>query len=114
MPVTPSGGPPFAQHPSGFAFSGDASALVAGLAWRGWGTPTATARGTLHLEGDCIPSCAKALVYSYPVTVTASELAKCPRDGHAIYTLVIAHLRVPDYTGHRTYSNRVVSCSASH
>lgn len=53
----------------------DANEGVRNLRWKGWGTPKATAKGTMWTN-DCTPDCAAGKMKSVPVTVTVDNLVK--------------------------------------
>nr|WP_133995159.1 hypothetical protein [Streptomyces sp. 846.5] len=66
-------GQPVGQ-PAGFILAcGDGGLALQGLAWSGWGGPTATATGQLR-GNTCIPNCAAGGSVSYPATVTVRGL----------------------------------------
>lgn len=103
------GQPPLLQRPATFSFSCDANVVFTHVRWQHWGEATATGTGTLYLIGNnCIPDCARAPRYRYPVRIVASQVAYC--GSRRVYGLITAHLNTPDYRGQRTLSNRLVSC----
>lgn len=55
---------------------GDGNFYLTNLAWKGWGTRSATATGTAH-ENDCMPYCAAGRFHTYPVRVTTSGIRSC-------------------------------------
>ncbi len=107
--ATVCGEPPLQQQPSTFGFSCGGAVVFRGVRWKGWGGSTATATGTLWLEGGCVAKCAAAPVYWYSVRIVASQIALCPRS-RRVYGLVTARLAAPDFRGERTLRNRLVSC----
>jgi hypothetical protein len=108
MPTT-CGLPPLTQHPSTFSFSCDGNVVFKQVHWQGWGGRTATGSGDLYLIGnECIPDCASAPFYVYPVRVVASQIARCGK--RRVYGLVTAYLSEPDYRGERELSQRLGSC----
>jgi hypothetical protein len=72
---------------------GDGNFSLEGLRWRGWGKPSASATGVVHVN-DCKPYCAAGHFHDYAVTATASRLATCK--GRRQYTRLTWR-----YTGRR-------------
>jgi hypothetical protein len=62
---------------------GDGNFSLEGLKWHGWGRPSASATGVVHVN-DCKPYCAAGHFHDYAVTATASRLTTCP--GRRQYT----------------------------
>jgi hypothetical protein len=60
-------------EPSQILTSGDGSAYVRGITWSAWGSPTATASGTMEID-NCTPNCAQGTFTGYPATITVSGL----------------------------------------
>lgn len=106
------GQPPLVEHPSVLTFSCDGAVAFKNAHWSGWGQQTATGTGTAYLEGNCIPDCASAPVYTYSVRLVASQIALCGSAGHTrrVYGLVVANFSRPDFKGQRTLSERLLSC----
>ena len=77
-----------AVKPAQITTSGDGSAYVDGLSWTGWGTPQATAKGSLHLD-DCTPNCAQGTYTAYPATVTLAGLTDYQGSVKAYSTIVV-------------------------
>jgi eukaryotic-like serine/threonine-protein kinase len=61
------------QPPSITFTCGDGGAGIGGLAWSGWGTPVATASGSVW-SNDCIPDCGQGTFNSTPGSVTIEDL----------------------------------------
>jgi hypothetical protein len=54
----------------------DANYELGGLSWHAWGSPIATATGTVHAN-DCTPNCAAGHFHSYKASVTVDRLTAC-------------------------------------
>jgi hypothetical protein len=73
---------PLASAPAELVLAcGDGNYYLTGLHWQAWGTTSATASGTAHLN-DCTPYCAAGHFHTYPVRVVATKRARC---GAAVY-----------------------------
>jgi hypothetical protein len=71
----------------------DANYGLAGLRWRHWGAPVASASGTVRAN-DCKPYCAAGHFHSYPVAVTVDRLRRCNSARYyARLTIVYANKR---------------------
>jgi len=77
-----------AARPRQITTSGDGSGYVDGLTWTGWGTPRATATGTLKVD-NCNPNCAQGTYTGYPATVTLAGLKPSQAGGMAYSTIVV-------------------------
>jgi hypothetical protein len=75
-------------RPKTIAVSGDGSGFVTALVWSDWGSPRATATGTLKVD-DCNPDCASGTYTSYPATVTLAGLKPYGTDLEAYSTIVV-------------------------
>ena len=85
---------PLQAKPASFVIAcGDANYSLAKIAWKSWGSASATGTATASAN-DCTPNCAAGHFHSYPATVTAAKLTKC---GLAKY---YAELTI-DYAGAR-------------
>ena len=68
--------------------SGDGSAYADSLTWSNWGSPQATATGTLKVN-NCTPSCAQGTYTGYPATVTLAGLKPYGTGLEAYSTIVV-------------------------
>jgi hypothetical protein len=75
-------------RPKEIAISGDGSGSVTDLVWSDWGSPRATATGTMRLD-DCNPNCAQGTFTGYPATVTLAGLTPYGTDLEAYSTIVV-------------------------
>ena len=83
-----SGGSQYMEaKPTKITVSGDGSGYVDGLSWTDWGTPRATATGSLHVD-DCNPNCAQGTFTAYPATVTLAGL-KGYQGGMSGYSTIV-------------------------
>lgn len=64
-------------RPADFAFSGDGSAGISGLRWRGWGSPVAVGRGQFRVKAET-----KKRYPTIPARVVASDLTVCAVKDH--------------------------------
>jgi hypothetical protein len=60
-------------RPSTIGFSGDSGNIATALVWSHWGSPIATARGVVNIQG-CVPDCASGSETPTPVEITVSNL----------------------------------------
>ncbi len=60
-------------EPAQIGLAADGTGYLTSLVWSGWGTPTATAVGTLEVN-NCQPNCAQGSFTGYPATVKATGL----------------------------------------
>ena len=68
--VSPAASPSAGHYPKIIGFSGDSTNIFTVSSWSGWGTPTATATGTV-MYLNCVPDCAYSTIQRpYPATVT--------------------------------------------
>ena len=74
--------------PKQIVTSGDGSAYADGLTWSNWGSPQATATGTLKVD-NCNPNCAQGTDTSYPATVTLAGLKPYGTGLEAYSTIVV-------------------------
>ena len=75
-------------RPKTIGVSGDGSGFVTALVWSDWGSPRATATGTLKVD-DCNPDCASGTYTSYPATVTLAGLKPYGTGLEAYSTIVV-------------------------
>ena len=109
--ATTCGEPPFVERPAELSFSCDGNVVFKDVRWGTWGGAQAHGSGTLYLIGnECVPNCAEAPRYQYPVRLVASEIAVC--GSRRVYGLVTAYLTEPDYMGKRSLSNRLQRCES--
>lgn len=67
--------------------SGDGSGFVKAITWTGWGTATATGKGTMEVD-NCQPNCAQGTFTGYPATVTLTGLTRYGgKQGYATMTV---------------------------
>jgi serine/threonine protein kinase len=84
-----SGGSQYMEaKPAKIMVSGDGSGYVDGLSWSSWGTPRATATGTLRVD-DCVPNCAQGTYTGYPATVTLAGLKEYQTGVSGYSTIVV-------------------------
>ncbi len=84
-----SGGSQYMEvKPKQITVSGDGSGYVDGLSWTGWGTPRATATGTLRVD-NCVPNCAQGTFTGYPATVTLAGLKEYQGGTSGYSTIVV-------------------------
>ena len=85
------GTPHMAYRPHSLKYlTGDGTAYLSGLDWRGWNRSTARANAWWHTD-NCIPSCAEGDWNKKKIVVTAYRLRDCPATGKLVYT----RLRIP-------------------
>lgn len=82
-------------RPTQIVNSGDGSGYVKVTTWTGWGTPTATGKGTLELD-SCTPNCAQGGYTGYPATVTLTGLSPYTGGEDAYGTMVISAPTAPE------------------
>jgi hypothetical protein len=91
--------------PSKIINSEDGSGYIKDLAWRGWGTTTATGTGTLELD-NCKPNCAQGHDTPYAATVTLTKLAPYGNGEQAYSAMAITVPAAPSVS--HTYSAGLV------
>jgi hypothetical protein len=65
--------------------TGDGTAYLTNIAWRGWNSALATASARIHRD-DCNPSCAEGSYYTQTVRLHAYRRRLCPVAGKLVYT----------------------------
>jgi hypothetical protein len=60
------------HKPASLLMSGDGSLYAQHITWSGWGTATATGRGTAEAN-NCQPDCAGGTYSAHPVTITLTR-----------------------------------------
>ena len=84
--------------PSSLLMSGDGSLYAKGISWTGWGTATATGRGTAE-ENNCQPDCAQGTFSAYPVTIILTK----PRPWRHDVVYTSAAYSIPSLNQHFTF-----------
>src|SRR5690349_18656212 len=86
-----SGDPHMAYRPHTLRYlTGDGTAYLSGLDWRGWNRATARANAWWNTD-DCEPSCAEGKWSRKKIVVTAYRIRDCDATGEPVYT----KLRIP-------------------
>jgi serine/threonine protein kinase len=83
-----------AERPRQIEATGDGSQVVTGLSWTGWGSPQATATGTLQVN-DCQPNCASGKFTGYPATVTVTGLTVYGANGSRLEAYSAITVKAP-------------------
>jgi len=95
-------------RPSTMLLSGDGSLSVTAITWHGWGTHTATGRGTAHAD-SCQPNCAQGTYHQHPATIVLS--APEPWHGKLAYTHAAG--AVPSIGWHETITHGLLPSASS-
>ena len=82
-----------AREPASIDVSPDSTEIVDHLTWSTWGPTTATATGTLLVNG-CQPNCASGTFHPSPATLTLGGVS----DGHFTTLVVRGAKEVQDFT----------------
>ncbi len=65
--------------------TGDGTAFVSHIQWRGWNSPQSYANG-VALTDDCVPDCAEGKFTSHATHLHAYRIRFCPRAHRNVYT----------------------------
>lgn len=86
------------HEPHSLLMSADGSLYAKDITWVGWGTATATGRGTAE-ENNCQPYCAAGTYSPHPVTITLTK----PEPWHSDMVYTSAAYSIPSLSQRNTF-----------